>query len=218
MSAQSEHLLAAWMSPSYPVGAFAYSHGLETAISEEQITSADDLGGWLDRLLEAGGPRADAIFLTLAHTAPDFAARDALAAEVRAFAQGRERLLETDAQGTAFAATSRAVWPDRLGKALGDWPYPVAVGAAAARMGVDRDAACRLYLHGVISALIAAAVRFMPLGQTEGQRLLAARFAPIDALVEESRHLTLADVGGHAIMADLAALRHETQTTRIFRT
>ena len=100
----------------------------------------------------------------------------------------------------------------------GPVPYPVAVGALARAHGVPEHDATTALLHAFSANLVGAAVRLVPLGQTAGLRTLAA-LAPLIAEVESgTRRATLDDLGTACIRSDLAAMRHETQYTRLFRT
>ncbi len=204
------HLLAQWFSPAFPLGAFAWSHGLEAAIACGEIGDADSLRDWLETLLVQGSGRNDAILIKLAHEAADPAPVAELA---RAFAFGAERLAETEAQGRAFTATVNALY----GWEMAPLPLPVALGQAGRRMEVAPEPLLRHALHAFTANLVSAAVRFMPLGQSDGQAVLAGLFAVIDRVVREALTASAGDLGGAAIRADLAALQHETMTTRIFR-
>jgi urease accessory protein len=200
--------LMQWLSPGFPVGAFAYSHGLEQAIDAGKLKSAEDLALWLEDIISNGGGRADVVLLARAWRDDDTADQDA-----RAFATTAERLTETLDQGAAFARTVDAIWLTEIGPAA----YPVAVGKAAARRGLSLDLVAEAYLHAFAANLISAAVRLVPLGQTEGQALLAALHPRIGdaaarALAED------APLYSNCIAADIAAMRHETQYSKVFRT
>ena len=131
-----------------------------------------------------------------------------------AFNPSKERVLETTAQGAAFAKTTRAVWPADLP----DMAYPVAVGAAARMHDLPLEETTALYLHAFIANLVSAAVRFMPLGQTDGQSVLSAMTQIIDQTTQDALRASLDDLGGCAVRADMASMQHETLSTRIFRT
>ena len=158
-------------------------------------------------------PRADTILLRHAHRA-DEAALAEIAALALATAASRERQFEALDQGRAFmlAATPWGIpqAPDRI-------PYAAAVGAVAAHHGIPEDETASAYLHAVTANLISAAVRLVPLGQTAGLRVLAALEAAVLRTAAETRSATLDDLGGCAFRSDLAAMRHETQYTRLFR-
>jgi urease accessory protein len=217
--------LQAWLSPGYPVGAFSFSSGLEWAIEAADIADAPSLQGWIAVILADGGGFCDAVFFVHAHRAIERGDDTALATVVElalAFAPSKERHLETTAQGNAFLAATRAAWPcaalDRLvAVSPGPCAYPVAVATAAAGHGIPLAPALAAYLHALAANLISAGVRLIPLGQTDGQRMLAALEPLVAAAAERALATPLDQVGSAAFRADLASLRHETQYTRLFR-
>jgi len=217
--------MMAWLSPAYPVGAFSYSSGIEWAVESGDIRDAETLRCWLAVILTEGGGFCDAVFFVHAHRAIETNDDDALRAVAElaaAFVPSRERHLETTAQGRAFVEATRAAWPcaalDRL-SATRDGPiaYPVAVGVAAAGHRVAVGPALSAYLHAVTANLISAGVRLIPLGQTDGQRLLAAFEPVVAATAARALATPLDQIGGAAFRADIATMRHETQYTRLFR-
>lgn len=202
--------LAAWLSPSYPVGAFSYSHGFETAIADGAIRDAATLEGWVADTLEHGAGRTDAILLAHAFRAPG---DEDLADLARALAPSAERLMETEAQGAAFAATTAAAW----GPPIAPAPYPVAVGRAASAHGLPLGDTAALYLHAFAANLVSAGVRLIPLGQTAGQGIVARLGPLVRAVAAEAVAAPLDDIGSALILGDIAAMRHETQAVRLFR-
>lgn len=201
--------LANWLSPAFPVGAFAYSHGLETAIASGQLTDSATASDWIESCLSYGAARTDAIFLIHALRGDDAEELDDLA---QALAPSKERLLETVAQGTAFAETA-AVWGgDATPRA-----YPVAVGLAAREAGCPERATVALFLQAFVSNLVSACIRLVPIGQVEGQRIIARLQPVVEAVAEEALTASLDDIGGCALNADIASMRHETQSVRLFR-
>ena len=217
--------LMAWLSPAYPVGAFSYSSGIEWAVESGDIKDAATLQRWLGVILNDGGGFCDAVFFVHAHRAVE-ANDDGRLREVAelavAFAPSRERHLETTAQGRAFIEATRAAWPcaalERLAAAWdGPVAYPVAIAVAAAGHGIALEGALGAYLHAVTANLISAGIRLIPLGQTDGQHLLAALEAAVAATVARALATPLDQVGGAAFRADIATMRHETQYTRLFR-
>ncbi|ARU02026.1 urease accessory protein UreF [Yoonia vestfoldensis] len=202
--------LTQWLSPAYPVGAFAWSHGLERSIGRGDLRDAQDLADWLSDVLDQGAGRSDAILLCAAHAADDPAALAELAAVL---APSRERRMETLHQGAAFAATTRAVW----GLDLPDMAYPVAVGRAARLMAMAVQPVAQLWLQSFASNLVQAAQRLMPLGQTQAQRILAD-LAPLCLRIgTEASHASLDDLGTAVFAVDTAAMQHNNQYSRIFR-
>lgn len=217
--------LMAWLSPAYPVGAFSYSSGIEWAVEAGDIKDAATLKDWLAVMLAEGGGYCDAVLFAHAHRAAageDTAASRAVAELAAAFAPTKERHLETTAQGNAFIEATRAAWPcaaiDTL-KAAWDGPvaYPVAVATAAAGHGVALEPALGAYLQAVAANWVSAGVRLIPLGQTDGQRVLAALEPSIASTAQRALVASLDDLGSSAFRADLASARHETQYTRLFR-
>ncbi len=207
--------LAQWLSPAFPVGAFAYSHGLEVAIADRRIKSADSLRDWLEVVLADGSGRNDCILLRAAHeAATDRAALLQVDAMARANAACAERLMETDLQGEAFCKTVTDVWQDDLQGLT----YPVAAGAAAGRLGINPQLTAAMYLHAFVGNLVSAAVRAVPLGQTEGQMVLAALTPLCEDIAAQTEGLGFGDLSSTAFLSDIAAMRHETLQPRIFRT
>ena len=212
MRAEALLTLAQWLSPAYPVGAFAWSHGLEQAVQDGAVHDAASLADWLGVMLSAGSGRTDAILLVAAAGAEGVALEE-IAALAAALAPSRERLAETMGQGAAFAAVTREVW----GFAMPDMPYPVAVGRAAALAGLPAVPVATLFLQAVASNLVQAAQRLMPLGQTEAQRVLAG-LAPLCVEVAgAAAEAGLDGIGGAAFAIDIASMRHEGMEPRLFR-
>jgi urease accessory protein len=217
--------LMAWLSPSYPVGAFSYSSGIEWAVEAGDIKDAESLRRWLAVVIGEGGGFCDAVFFVHAHSAvaagDDDALRD-VAELASAFAPSKERHLETTAQGAAFIEATRSAWGcdalDRLAAAWdGPYAYPVAVGVTAAGHGIAVEPALHAFLHAVTANLISAGVRLVPLGQSDGQRVLAALEPVVHATAARALETSLDDVGSAALRADMASQLHETQYTRLFR-
>lgn len=220
--------LLTWFSPAFPTGGFSYSHGLESAIDAGLIAGAPALAAWIADVLRHGAGRTDAILLGCAWRAE--AARDdvrlvEILAWAEAFRGTAELALETSAQGEAFLAAVRAAWPhprlDALADVLAETErtpaHPVAVGVACAALGIGEAAARRAYLHAFTANLVSAGIRLIPLGQSDGLRVLAGLEPVIHAVAEESADAGLADLGTATWMVDLTSARHETQYTRLFR-
>ena len=210
--------LMAWMSPAFPVGGFSYSGGLEKAVEDRRIGDAAALRDWLETLLRHGSLWNDAVFLAHAwRSAGDAAILSETADLARALAGSAERYRETVLLGDAFVAAAGA-WPhavlDLLPK---DVPYPIAVGAVAAGHAVPLRETIAAFLHAGASQIVSAGIRLGVAGQKDGVAILAASEAIIAAMAARAMQSTLDDLGSATIIADTAAMRHETQGTRLFR-
>ncbi|MBX9776568.1 MAG: urease accessory protein UreF [Xanthobacteraceae bacterium] len=217
--------LMAWLSPAYPVGAFSYSSGIEWAVEAGDITDAVTLQRWLTATIDHGGGFCDAVIFVHAYRAAtdgeELALKD-VAALAAALAPSKERFLETTAQGRAFIEATLAVWPcTALSRLMAIWDgplaYPVAVGMAAAGHAIPMESALTALLHAIAANLVSAGVRLIPLGQTDGQRVLASLEPAIATTVSRALDTALADIGGATFRADIASMRHERQYTRLFR-
>jgi urease accessory protein len=217
--------LMTWLSPAYPVGAFAFSSGIEWAVEAGDIGDAATLRDWLEAMLTAGSGINDGIFFAQTHravTAEDHTALRGIAELAAAFVPSRERFHETTTLGRAFLDVTRAAWPcaglARLPE-IWDGPvaYPVAVAAACAGHDIPLDPALHAFLTAMMSNWISAGVRLIPLGHTDSQRLLNAVEPIVAATARRALSAGLDDLGSAVFRADLAGARHETQYTRLFR-
>lgn len=226
LSAAQATRLAAWLSPSFPIGAYAYSHGLERAVETGAVGGEEALRGWLAELIGFGSARSEAILFARAFDAASDRARLLEVAEVaQALRPSAELALETSAQGAAFLAAVAGAWPDSRLDAVAAWhaedgvalSLPVAAGAACAVHGLPRAAALALYLHAFVANLVSAGVRLVPLGQSAGQRVIAALEGAVIAGAAEADGAALEDLGTACPMAEILSMQHETQYTRLFR-
>lgn len=201
------------LSPTFPVGAFAYSHGIEAAVEAQTITSAVTLEAWLSDLVQMGSGRADAVLVNIAYeTAPDDLAM--LDAQARAFAASAERLKETDLQGAAFCDTVKAVWDIDMPRLC----YPVAVGHVARKMDLEVELTTAIYLQAFVSNLTAAAMRLVPLGQVDGQKVQTALKSQCAGVAGALKGATMDDLHSNTWLSDIASMQHETLYSRVFRT
>jgi urease accessory protein len=215
--------LLLWLSPSFPVGSFAYSQGLEWAVEAGDVADAASLLEWLGDLVKFGAPRNDAILFVCAFRAAATQDRGEIArlnALAIALGGSTERRLETTAQGGAFLTAIRAAWPcAALEIFVGEEPvaYPIAVALAAAGHSLALQPCLESFVLSCLANIVSAAVRLGPIGQTDGQRVLAALLQDVRGLAAEAAEATLDDLGGCAWRSDLAAMKHETQYSRLFR-
>jgi urease accessory protein len=217
--------LMSWLSPAFPVGAFSYSHGIEYAVEAGLLKDEETLEAWLRVCLTEELGNVGGAMLRDAYEA--VATRDATRLtqaleEARAQIPTPEFELEARAQGTAFLTTLRAAWPVALKDmektfAEGWVPYGSAIGLAAAAAGLPLKPVLIAYFQSVMSNLLSAGIRLIPLGQTAGQRILA-RLQPVAlAAVERVLSRRDCDIGAAAPMIEWTSTHHETQYTRLFR-
>jgi len=210
--------LMAWLSPAFPVGGFSYSGGLEKAVEDGRVPDAAGLLGWVETLLRHGSLWNDAVFLAKGwRRASDAAALNETANLARALAGSAERYRETILLGDAFVAAAGA-WPHAVLELLPkECPYPVAVGAVAAVHGVPLRETLAAFAHAGVSQMVSAGIRLGVAGQKDGVAILAASEAVIEEMAARAAQSTLDDLGSATIIADTAAMRHEVQGTRLFR-
>ena len=209
MTDPTDHLrLIQWLSPAFPIGAFAYSQGLETAIAARDVHDAASLQDWITAILTMGSARTDAILLAHARNGTD------LTDLALALAPSAERHTEMMEQGRAFAHAIAAI----TGIPQPVQPYALAVAHATRALNLSTETVLALWLHGTAAQLTSVGVRFIPLGQTDGQRILAALAPLIAALASTCATAPLTEIGTATFAADLASMQHETLPVRIYRT
>jgi urease accessory protein len=213
--------LFAWLSPSYPVGCYAYSHTLEWAVEAGDVTNEGTLIAWMTDQMTFGFGRNDAILLSHAYRAVEAGGEADLAAVnelALALSPSAELYLETSQQGRSFLDATLAAWPSPGLPALqGEVAFPVAIGMAAAAHNVPLPLTLSVYLFGLVQTLVSAAIRLAPIGQTAGIRVCAALAQTVQEVAREAIGLSLDDIGSATFRADLGSLHHETQYTRLFR-
>ncbi|MBG0811339.1 urease accessory protein UreF [Methylosinus sp. H3A] len=215
--------LLTWMSPAYPVGGFAFSHGLEWAVETSDVGNRGDLESYIGAALEKGGGWSDLVFLAASWRAArtdDADALDDVADLAAAWRGSAETALESRHQGAAFARATCAAFPgtplDALAQRRGDEiAFPVAVGAAMA--GAPLEAALIAFAQAFAANLVSAGVRLIPLGQTDGLLALAALAPIVTRAAHVAQEAPLDMLSTSALRIDIASMRHETQYTRLFR-
>jgi urease accessory protein len=219
--------LLTWLSPGFPVGAYSYSHALEAAVEAARVHDAASLATWIEGILAHGAASADAVFLVAtwhAARAEDRAGFIAAAERAAAMRGSSELALESTAQGAAFVGVVEATWNVSTLRAWREAlpadiaiTYPVAVGLAAALAGLPLPATLTAYLQAVAANLVSAGVRLIPLGQSDGQRVLARLEPAVARGAAVALERTLDDAASAAPVIDLLSMRHESQYTRLFR-
>lgn len=218
--------LFAWLSPSFPVGSFAFSHGIEWAVHQGTVRDLETTAAWIGALLAHGSLRNDVILASCAWSSVRATDAEGLreAAELGlALAGCRERLLETSAQGTAFVAALKTAWMtpqiDWALEALEteEVAYPIALAIGGAGHAIDRERILEAFALALVQNLVSATIRLSVIGQSDGQRAIALLMSPARKLAAEASLATLDNLGGAAFHSDIAAIKHETQYTRLFR-
>ena len=205
--------LLAFMSPAFPVGGFAYSHGLERAIDDGTVTSAGEVQEWIESLLVHGSGWNDAVLFAEAYDA-DEATRMEIDELALALVASRERALETSDLGQSFA---KAVATMSASEAMNFQTYPVAVAATCQKACIDKRSGLLAYLQAFSNNLIAVAVRLIPLGQTKGLEVMRDLMPVISTTAERALVASLDDLGSSTLLSDIASMKHETQYSRVFR-
>ena len=212
--------LMTWLSPSYPVGAYTYSHGLEQAVDAGWVHDRMSTEAWVTDIVRHGGGFSDAVLLAAAYKAGDELAE--IAELALAFAPTAELALEGEMQGAAFLEMTAKAWPQaNLSRLMDVWPgpyaYPVVVGVAARGADIPLTQVLEAYLHAFAANLVSAAVRVIPLGQTDGQLTTAALEDVVAMTAQRALETHPDELATTAFMADIASMKHETQYTRLFR-
>lgn len=211
MTTEAEQLLILqnWFSPAFPIGAFSYSGGLETAIARGDVHDRDSLADWLRTVLSHGSAFTDAVFLKAALDGEE------VNNLCLALCSGAERHQEMTELGAAFCRVMRETQAITLPDGLA---FPVAVGMAARQLGLARDKTLAAFLQGVCINQISVAVRAVPIGQMDGQACLLVLAPVIESAAARALATSASEAGSFALAADLCTLEHETTEQRIYRT
>jgi urease accessory protein len=220
--------LQSWLSPAFPIGSYSYSHALEWAVEVGDVQDVTTLIDFLEADLRYGSGRNESILFVESWRCAlraDYERLLEVSQTAAALRGTHEFALESSQQAAACLLTLRSVWPDsaseRLARLLHQHQVPpslsVVLGVRCASEGIPDSVAVPAYLRSQIANWVAAGVRLVPLGQTDGQRAIAALEEPLLATSAEARNATLEDLGSAAFMIELASMAHETQYTRLFR-
>lgn len=225
--AEAAARLLTWLSPSFPIGAFSYSHGLEYAAEAGLVSDRDTLITWIEGILCHGAGRLDGMLLLEAHRSVTLADADRLhdVVELAAATRGSAELaLESNAQGAAFWKGVGAGWP-ALARApilrpLADsrvLSYPVTVGAVTAAAQINEVTVLYASLTAFCGILVSSAQRLLPIGQSQNLAALASLEPTIARQVAALRAAPFETLGSAALAVDWCSMKHETQETRLFR-
>jgi urease accessory protein len=210
------------VSPALPIGAFTYSQGLEWAVEAGWVRDSETLSGWLAGLMDDGLAQLELPILKrlyLACAADDVASLERWGRRLYAGRETRELRAEERQRARALITllgdlgiAQATVWREALGHCQA---APFAL--AATRWGIGLHDCALGYAWGWLENQVAAAVKLVPLGQTEGQRVQLALAERLPGIVERALALEEAKIGAAAPALAIASSRHETQYTRLFR-
>ena len=208
--------LMSWLSPVFPTGGYAYSAALEQAVADGTVADTATLEAWLRALIAAGPQWNDAVFFAeswrQAETPENLAATAELA---RAMTGSAERHRETIDQGTGFLEAAANWFEDGTLPPRGT-PLCVAVGAACGRVKIPPAEGLAAFLHAFVANQLQVAIRLSVTGQRGAAQLLAALEPAIAETANRAASSTLDDLGSSTVLADIAAMKHETLEPRLF--
>lgn len=212
-------ILSALFSPAFPIGAFSYSHGMEATIAAGAIGDVSLVYDWIETCIIGGSGRNDAILMAHAYglATGDDSDIEALNELAFALSSGAERAQESRELGENFTRIVEQVYSVDIRIAV-PLAYPVAAGLAVQRLGCELPLSVTFFLQSFASNLISVAVRNVPLGQSDGQIILARLMPVVAKLAETAVTAPLEDVGGYTFLADQSSILHETLAPRIYRT
>jgi len=208
--------LMSWLSPVFPTGGYAYSAALEQAAADGAVADPDGLRAWLETLLAKGPQWNDAVFFAAswrAAASPDDVAD--MAALARAMTGSAERHRETIDQGTGFLEAAANWFDDGVLPPRGA-PLCVAVGTACGLQAIPLEDGLAAFLHAFVANQLQAAIRLSVTGQRGAAKLLAELEPAIEQTAARAASSTLDDLGSATILADIAAMNHETLEPRLF--
>jgi urease accessory protein len=222
LSAPSLMRLLQLASPALPIGAFAYSQGLEAVVEAGTIADAGSAREYLTGVLQGGVARLELPYLVRLYAA--FVGHDTPLAErwserLLASRESAERRQEDQQLGRALA---RLLADQGLAEGAGWLAHPAVTHAAAfalggARFDVPETPLLVAFAFSWLENQVGALSRLVPLGQHAAQRVLAAVAAEIPGAVERARELGDHELGGTLPGLALASAWHETQYTRLFK-
>ena len=202
-------LLLSWFSPSFPVGSFNFSHGLEAAIEYEFVYHRISLEEWIRHLILNGAGKIDSILLTKAYNGEEV---NELAF---ALCPSKERWIETSNLGKAFCKNINENWGYKVDTNLA---YPVAIGKAGSYFKIPLEKLLTAFLQSFVSNLINVGIKHIPLGQSEGQKILINFLPVIEKQANIHKIAKVSNLGSSAFLSDLSSMYHETLNNRIYQT
>ena len=202
-------ILQVWFSSSFPIGSYAYSHGLEALIDDKKIKNKDDVKEFLDALLFYGTLRNDYIFMKSIYKGEE------INELILASASSKERQIEMIDMGNSFRKIMKDSWELSLPE---NTSFIYCLAKAGLHFDIKFDDLIKFYLQSFISNLINVCVKHIPMSQKDGQSLNVIFINQIQEFLTHSDKLTLNDIGSTFFIGDIFAIKHENLDSRIYLT
>ena len=202
-------ILQVWFSSSFPIGSYAYSHGLEALIDDKKIKNKDEVKEFLDALLFYGTLRNDYIFMKSIYKGEE------INELILASASSKERQIEMIDMGNSFRKIMKDSWELSLPE---NTSFIYCLAKAGLYFDIKFDDLIKFYLQSFISNLINVCVKHIPMSQKDGQTLNVIYINQIQEFLILSDKLTLKDIGTTFFIGDIFAIKHENLDSRIYLT
>tara|TARA_S200000501_G_scaffold227688_1_gene213496 strand:- start:780 stop:1415 length:636 start_codon:yes stop_codon:yes gene_type:complete len=202
-------ILQIWFSSSFPIGSYAYSHGVESLIDNKKIQNKSDVIEFLEAVLNYGTLRNDYIFIKSIYN--NLEINDLILSN----ATSKERQIEMIAMGNSFRNIMRDSWDLNLQE---NSAFIYCVSKAAIYFNIDFNDLIKFYFQSFISNLITVCVKHIPVSQKDGQSINVMFINKIQDFINNSKDLTIDDIGTTFFIGDLFSMKHENQETRIYLT
>ena len=202
-------ILQVWFSSSFPIGSYAYSHGLEALIDDKKIKNNNDVKEFLDALLFYGTLRNDYIFMKSIYKGEE------INELILASASSKERQIEMIDMGNSFRKIMKDSWELSLPE---NTSFIYCLAKAGLHFDIKFDDLIKFYLQSFISNLINVCVKHIPMSQKDGQSLNVIFINQIQEFLSHSDKLTLKDIGTTFFIGDIFAIKHENLDSRIYLT
>ena len=202
-------ILQVWFSSSFPIGSYAYSHGLEALIDDNKIINKDNVKEFLDALLFYGTLRNDYIFMKSIYKGEE------INELILASASSKERQIEMIDMGNSFRKIMKDSWELSLPE---NTSFIYCLAKAGLYFDIKFDDLIKFYLQSFISNLINVCVKHIPMSQKDGQSLNVIFINQIQEFLTHSDKLTLKDIGSTFFIGDIFAIKHENLDSRIYLT
>jgi len=202
-------ILQIWFSSSFPVGSYAYSHGLEAIIDNKLINNKNDVEEFLNALLFNGTLRNEYIFIKSIYEGKE------INNLILSSASSKERQIEMVDMGNSFRKIMKQSWDFELAE---NTAFTYCLTKAAIHFNIKFDYLIKFYLQSFISNLINVCVKHIPISQKDGQKLNVICINKIQDFLQKSEKLNLEDIGSTFFIGDLFSIKHENLETRIYLT